>query len=77
MRSNSVPQKERSFRKFIRENPVSASEVGATWALGEMVLLRGALSDLLACSPCQNACEPDDLNCATNRARVALRRKLR
>lgn len=33
-----------------------------------------ALQELLECSSCKNGCKPDDMTCATNRARVALSR---
>lgn len=31
-----------------------------------------ALKELADCSPCQNACEPDDMSCASNVARAAI-----
>lgn len=31
--------------------------------------LLDALIDLVECTPCQNGCAPDDMSCATNRAR--------
>lgn len=36
--------------------------------------LLSALIQLAECSPCQNSCAPDDMTCASNRARVAIER---
>lgn len=38
----------------------------------EAVELRRALRGLIAVCKCTNGCEPDDMTCATNRARRAL-----
>ena len=34
--------------------------------------LLGALKELAECSPCQNGCDPADMTCASNKARVAI-----
>lgn len=31
-----------------------------------------ALRELMECSPCQNGCKPDDMTCASNKARATL-----
>ena len=34
--------------------------------------LLAALKELAECSPCQNGCDPADMTCASNKARVAI-----
>ena len=47
-----------------------------THKVGDLFLqaesLKQALTDLLEVCHCTNGCAPDDMNCASNRARVAL-----
>ena len=47
-------------------------EARAEAAEAHAVELAGALEILHECSPCQNGCAPDDMNCASNMARAVL-----
>lgn len=53
--------------KLHAENQANARLIAAAPAL------LAALIELAECSPCRNGCAPDDMTCASNKARVAIR----